>query len=142
MDFFERVVALQRRYANGKRIENGFQTNGVLLDDRWGEFLARHEFLVGLSLDGPKPLHDRYRVNQGGRPTFAQVMRGRDALRRHGVPFNTLTVVHRKNADDPLGVYGFLREEGSGYIQFIPAVERTPGAGGVTSEVPGKGESL
>jgi uncharacterized protein len=124
LPFFERVVALQRRYADGKRIENGFQTNGVLLDDRWGEFLARHEFLVGLSLDGPRPLHDRYRVNRGGQPTFDQVLRGRDALRRHEVAFNTLTVVHRRTTDDPLAVYRFLREEGSGFVQFIPIVER------------------
>jgi uncharacterized protein len=124
MDFFERVVELQRRYADGKQIENGFQTNGVLLDDRWGEFLARREFLVGLSIDGPKALNDRYRVNRGGQPTFDQVVRGRDVLRRHGVQFNTLCVVHRSNGEDPLGVYRFLRDEGSGFIQFIPLVER------------------
>jgi uncharacterized protein len=130
--FFERVVGLQRRYAAGRRIENGFQTNGVLLDDRWGEFLARHEFLVGLSIDGPREQHDRYRVNRGGQPTFDQVMRGRDVLRSHGVEFNTLTVVHSRNARDPIGVYRFLREEGSGFLQFIPIVEResfpAPGA--------------
>lgn len=90
MDFFQRVVALQQRYADGKRIENGFQTNGILLDDRWGGFLARHGFLVGLSIDGPRALHDAYRMNRGGQPTFDQVMRGRDVLRRHGVDFNTL----------------------------------------------------
>jgi len=132
VDFFERVVELQGRYAGGRRIENAFQTNGVLLDDRWGEFLARHGFLVGLSIDGPKGLHDRYRVNRGGRPTFEQVMRGRDVLRRHGVEFNTLTVVHRRNAEDPLSVYRFLREEGSGFIQFIPIVERTGKGAAVT----------
>jgi uncharacterized protein len=125
--FFERVVALQQRYAGGKRIENGFQTNGVLLDDRWGEFLARHAFLVGLSIDGPRELHDRYRVKRGGQPTFDEVMRGRDVLRRHGVAFNTLTVVHRRNAADPLAVYRFLRDEGSGFMQFIPVVERAKG---------------
>ncbi|MGE5357987.1 MAG: anaerobic sulfatase maturase [Bacteroidales bacterium] len=127
VDFFERVVALQQRYADGKRIENGFQTNGVLLDERWGQFLARHDFLVGLSVDGPRPLHDAYRANRGGQPTFDQVMRGRDVLRRYGVAFNTLTVLHGQNADDPLAVYRFLRDEGSGFIQFIPIVERTAG---------------
>jgi uncharacterized protein len=124
LEFFRRVVELQRRYADGKRIENGFQTNGILLDDRWGAFLAEHEFLVGLSIDGPRELHDRHRVDRGGQPTFDRVMKGIDVLKRNGAAFNTLTVVHRENARAPLDVYRFLKEAGSGFLQFIPIVER------------------
>lgn len=127
IDFFERAVVLQREYSQGRRVENAFQTNGVLLDDDWGEFLRREKFLVGLSLDGPAPLHDCHRVDKGGHPTFERVMRGLGVLRRHGVEFNTLTVVHRDNVRHPLEVYRFLKEVGSGFLQFIPLVERQPG---------------
>jgi uncharacterized protein len=133
LDFFHRVVEFQRRYANGKRIENGFQTNGILVDDQWASFLAEEQFLVGLSIDGPRELHDRYRVDRGGKPTFDKVMAGIEALRRNGAQFNTLTVVHRENARRPLDVYRFLKEIGSGFLQFIPIVERldaTPDAAG------------
>lgn len=126
--FFRNVVALQARYANGKKIVNAFQTNGVLLDDTWGAFLAEHKFLVGLSVDGPRALHDRYRVDKGKKPTFDLVMRGLDFLKKHAVEFNTLTVVHRGNVGHPLDVYRFLRDAGSGFIQFIPIVERKPDA--------------
>jgi uncharacterized protein len=124
VDFFRRVVALQQQYANGKRIENAFQTNGILLNDEWGEFLAANEFLVGLSIDGPRNLHDRYRVDKGGQPTFSRVVAGLNMLKKHGVQFNTLTVVGRHNSQRPLDVYRFLKEIGSGYMQFIPVVER------------------
>jgi uncharacterized protein len=124
VDFFRRVVAFQAKYANGKRIENAFQTNGVLLDDEWGEFLAQNKFLVGLSIDGPPELHDRYRVDKGNQPTFNRVVAGLKMLKKHGVDFNTLTVVNRHNARRPLDVYHFLKEIGSGYMQFIPVVER------------------
>ena len=122
--FFERVVELQRRYAGGRTIENALQTNGVLLDDEWGAFLAREKFLVGLSIDGPRHQHDRYRVDRGGAPTFDRVMRGLDALQRHNVEFNTLTVVQRDNACRPLEVYRFLKSIGSRFHQYIPIVER------------------
>lgn len=124
VDFFRKVVALQSKYAGGKRIENGLQTNGVLLDDAWCEFLAESRFLVGLSLDGPQKLHDRYRVDKGGAPSFDRVMRGLGFLKKHGVEFNTLTVVQRHNSYHPPDVYRFLKEVGSGFIQFIPIVER------------------
>ncbi|WP_309720892.1 anaerobic sulfatase maturase [Armatimonas sp.] len=124
--FFERVVALQKKYANGKTIHNAFQTNGTLLDDAWGEFLSKNNFLIGLSVDGPAHLHDAYRVDKQGRPTFERVMAGMAVLKKHAVEFNTLTVVNRKNSQEPLAVYKFLREMGSGYIQFIPLVERNP----------------
>ncbi len=131
VDFFRRVVALQQRYANGRTIANAIQTNGTLLDDEWGGFLAAHGFLVGISLDGPRELHDRYRVDKHGRPTYEAVMRGLSLLKKHGVEYNTLTVVHRDNSRRPLDVYRFLREVGSGYIQFIPLVERPAATGTV-----------
>ncbi|HEX4884339.1 MAG TPA: anaerobic sulfatase maturase [Casimicrobiaceae bacterium] len=123
--FFERVVALQRRHAKpGQRIENDLQTNGVLLDDAWARFLKAHHFLVGLSIDGPQDVHDAMRIARGGKPTFDAVMAAAQLLKRHGVPFNTLTCVHRANATRPLDVYRFLRRElGSTRLQFIPIVE-------------------
>ncbi|HLJ78930.1 MAG TPA: anaerobic sulfatase-maturation protein [Acidobacteriaceae bacterium] len=124
VDYFRRIVELQARFANGKRIENAFQTNGVLLNDEWGRFFAEHSFLVGISIDGPRELHDAYRVDKGGQPTFDRVMRGMQVLKRHQVAFNTLTTVHRANSQFPLEVYRFLRGSGSGYMQFIPIVER------------------
>ena len=90
IDFYRRVIELQNRYANGKTITNAFQTNGILLDNEWGEFLAEHNFLVGLSIDGPEEMHDRYRVDKGQKPTFAKVMQGMDVLKRHKIEFNTL----------------------------------------------------
>jgi uncharacterized protein len=124
VEYFRQVVALQAKYANGKRIQNGFQTNGILLDEEWARFLKEADFLVGVSLDGPRELHDVYRVDKGGQPTFDRVMRGIDVLKSHGVEFNTLTTVHRGNSMFPLEVYRFLRDHGSGYMQFIPIVER------------------
>ncbi|MCL4216404.1 MAG: anaerobic sulfatase-maturation protein [Candidatus Hydrogenedentes bacterium] len=122
--FFEKVVELQNKYAGGKRIFNAFQTNGTLLDDGWGEFLKTNNFLVGLSVDGPRELHDYYRVDKGGNPSFDKVMRGLEVLKKHGVEFNTLTCVNRANSVKPLEVYRFLKEMGSGYMQFIPIIER------------------
>ncbi len=123
--FFERVVALQRQYAKpGQRIENDLQTNGVLLDDDWARFLMANRFLVGLSIDGPRDVHDALRISKRGRPTFDEVLAGAERLRHHGVPFNTLTCVHRYNARRPLDVYRFLRRElGATRLQFIPIVE-------------------
>jgi uncharacterized protein len=111
------------------------QTNGTLIDDEWGEFLAEHRFLVGLSIDGPRELHDHYRVDKGNEPTFDRVMRGLTKLAEHNVEFNTLTVVNRQNSRYPLEVYRFLKEIGSGFMQFIPVVEREtaqPESGGLT----------
>lgn len=125
LDFFRRVVALQKKYAKtNQRIENDLQTNGVLLNEDWARFLKEHRFLVGLSIDGPRELHDQYRVNKGQMPTFDKVMSAAMLLRRFGVPFNTLTCVHRLNASKPLDVYRFLRRElDATYIQFIPIVQ-------------------
>ena len=122
--FFRRVIELQAEHGDGRPIDNAFQTNGTLLDDEWGQFLAENKFLVGLSVDGPKPLHDAYRVGKNGESTHDQVMRGAGFLRKHGVEFNTLTVVNAANVGHPLEVYDFLKEAGSGFMQFIPLVER------------------
>jgi uncharacterized protein len=126
VDFFENAVALQRRYAGARAIVNTFQTNGTFLDDTWGRFLKRENFLVGLSLDGPAPLHDLYRTSKGGQATFDQVMRGLQVLKKHGVEFNILTVVHRESALQPSEVYRFLKQAGGRFLQFIPLVERLP----------------
>jgi uncharacterized protein len=124
VDYFRKILALQEKHADGKKIENTLQTNGLLLDDPWCEFLARNRFLIGLSLDGPRHLHDRYRVDKGGAPSFDRVMRNIGFLKKHGVEFNTLTVVQRQNSQHPLEVYRFLREIGHNFMQFIPIVER------------------
>src|SRR5512145_805871 len=125
LDFFRKVVALQRKFAKpGQRIENDLQTNGTLLDEEWAAFLKEHRFLVGLSIDGPREIHDHFRVTKHGEPTLDQVFAAAQVLRRHGVRFNTLTCVNRFNASRPLDVYRFLRREvGSTYLQFIPIVE-------------------
>lgn len=122
--FFRKVVELQAQYANGKVITNALQTNGTLLNDEWGEFLAENRFLVGLSIDGPAKLHDAYRVTKKGGRSYAKVLAGLQLLKKHRVEFNTLTVVNAVNSRHPLEVYRFLRDIGSGFIQFIPLVER------------------
>ena len=135
VDYFRNIFALQQRYANGKRIANSFQTNGVLLNDAWCELLAENHVLVGLSVDGPGKFHDHYRVDKGQHPTFKRVMRGIDCLKSHHVEFNTLTCVQRHNSYHPHEVYRFLKEAGSGFMQFIPIIERRatePGADGLT----------
>jgi len=125
LGFYRKVVEFQRKYARpGQKVENDLQTNGTLLDDEWCAFLKENGWLVGLSIDGPKELHDQCRVTKGGKPTFDEVYRAAMLLKKHEVPFNTLTCVHRYNASRPLEVYRFLRQElGSNYIQFIPIVE-------------------
>jgi uncharacterized protein len=126
--FFQRAIALQQRYRrSGQHIFNALQTNGVLLDDAWGQFLAEQGFLVGVSLDGPAALHDVYRRDKGGRPTFARVTAGIEILKRHHVLFNILACVNDVTVRHPLTVYRFLRDDiGAEFIQFIPIVERTP----------------
>lgn len=124
VEYFRNLVRIQKKYANGKRIQNAFQTNGVLLNDDWARLFKDNEFLIGISVDGPRELHNTYRVDKGGQPTFDKVMKGMEALKRNGVEFNTLTTVHAGNADHPLDVYRFLKQNGSGYMQFIPIVER------------------
>lgn len=126
LDFFKRAVELQQQYRKpGMRIHNAFQTNGVLLDDDWCRFFHQHNFLIGLSVDGPKEIHDAYRVDKGGRPTFDRVMAGLALLKKHRVEFNILTTVHAANAEHGAEVYRCLRDEvGTQFMQFIPIVER------------------
>jgi len=125
LDFFRQVVDLEQKYQRPhQRVENDLQTNGTLLDEDWCRFLAQHNFLVGLSIDGPRELHDAYRVAKDGKPTFEKVFRASQLLHKYGVKFNTLTVVNRLNAKRPLDVYRFLRREVSPFqMQFIPCVE-------------------
>ena len=124
-DFFQRAVAMQQWHCPpGKRITNAIQTNGTLLDNEWCQFLADHNFLVGISIDGPEDLHDIYRVDKGNKPTFKKVMRGIELCRKHGVEFNTLTVVNHHNSKHPLRAYNFLKNIGSTFHQYIPLVER------------------
>ena len=126
VDFFRKAIEFQEKYRRpGMTFENTMQTNGTLLDDEWCRFFKQNDYLIGLSIDGPKHLHDAYRVDKGDRGTFDQVMRGLRLLQKHGVQYNLLTTVNRTNADYPLKVYRFLRDEaGTEWIQFIPVVER------------------
>lgn len=131
VDYFRKIVALQKRFApQGVRVTNAFQTNGMLLDDDWGAFLHDNGFLVGISIDGPKKVHDRYRVDRAGRPTFDKVMRGLEVLQRHNVEHNALTTVHRANGGKGKEVYRFLKGLGFEFMQFIPIAERN-GSGGL-----------
>jgi uncharacterized protein len=126
LDFFRRSLELQKKYQKpGTRIENTFQTNGILLNDEWCQFFHENKFLIGLSMDGPKELHDYYRKDKGGHGTFDRVGRSARLLQKHKVEFNILCTVNSKNADHPLKVYRFFRDDlGTHYIQFIPIVER------------------
>ena len=127
VDYFRRVVAIQRRHCPpGRTIANGMQTNGVLLDEEWGRFLASEGFSVGLSLDGPEDIHDRYRLTRDGKPTFKQAMRGYELLRRHRVPTDILCVVSAANIGRASEVYGFFKRIGATFLTFLPLVERDP----------------
>jgi uncharacterized protein len=127
LDFFRRSVELADRLKlPHQRLTHTIQTNGTLLDDEWGRFFEEQGFLVGLSIDGPRDVHDTYRVDRGGKGSFDRVMAGLDVLRRHDVAWNALTTVHAENHDRGLEVYRFLRDEcGARFMQFIPIVERT-----------------
>jgi uncharacterized protein len=127
LDFFRHSIALLREEARpGQRILNSLQTNGTLLNDDWGVFLKENDFLVGISIDGPREIHDTYRVDKGGKPTFDRVIRGLDVLKRHEVDWNVLTTMHAANGDRGAEVYRFLRDDlGAEYIQLIPIIERT-----------------
>lgn len=135
VEYFQKAVALQQKYADGRPIQNAFQTNGILINDEWCAFFKQHDFLVGVSIDGPADLHDCYRVNRAGKPTHQRVVQAIERLKAHGVRFNTLTVVNAKNAKSPERVYDFLTSIGSEFIQFIPLVEKQatqPTAEGLT----------
>jgi len=126
LDFFERAVHFQKKHSRrGQRVSNSLQTNGVALTDAWGEFFKSNDFLIGLSIDGPEHIHDIYRRDKAGHPTFEKVLVGLEILKKHKVATNALTTVHAANASHPLEVYRFLRDQlGIEFIQFIPIVER------------------
>lgn len=124
VDYFSQIVRLQEQYARGKRIHNALQTNGTLLDDRWCDFLKAHDFLVGISIDGPADLHDPYRTTKGGRSSHAEVVSAIELMCRFQIEFNVLTAVHPLNVLYPLRVYEFLKSVGAKYMQFMPVVER------------------
>jgi uncharacterized protein len=131
IDFYQRAIELQKKHARpGMIFENTMQTNGTLLDDEWCEFFKENNYLIGISIDGPRQLHDTYRLDKGGGPTFDRVMHGLRLLQKHGVEHNILVAVNRVNAEHPLEVYRFLRDEARAtWIQFIPVVERIDEAG-------------
>jgi uncharacterized protein len=131
LGFFRRVAELQERYRRpGMTFENTLQTNGTRIDDAWAAFLAEHGYLIGISIDGPRALHDGNRVDKGGKATFDDVMRGLRLLQDHKVQYNVLTTVNRLNGDYPLEVYRFLRDDvGTDWMQLIPVVERVDDAG-------------
>ncbi|MFO7664435.1 MAG: anaerobic sulfatase maturase [Chloroflexota bacterium] len=141
VDFFRRSVELAEKYrCPGTTIAYSIQTNGTLLDDEWGEFLATNKFLVGISIDGPREIHDLYRYDKGGGPTFEKVTRGLDVLNRHQVDWNVLCTLHRVNADRPLEIYRFFRDElKAQFMQFIPIVERVVPEQALVAE--GEGEA-
>jgi uncharacterized protein len=136
VDYFRRIVEIQRAHRPaGRTIANGMQTNGTLLDEEWGRFLAAEGFSVGLSLDGPRELHDRYRLARDGTSSFDATMRGYEILRRHGIPTDILCVVSANNVRRPLDVYGFFKENGASYVTFLPLVVQKPDApGGVSPD--------
>ena len=129
LDFFRKAVRLQKKYAAGKRVSNALQTNGTLLDDDWCRFLKANDFLVGISLDGPEHIHDLYRVDRKGGPTFGKVMKGLSLLQKHQVEYNVLSSVTKEASEAALEVYRFLKKSGVQFIQFIPIVERNPDEG-------------
>ncbi len=135
IDYFRKIISLQRKHQlRDRRIANGIQTNGTLLDDEWCRFFAQEGFSVGLSMDGPRELHDAYRVNKGQKPTHKQVMHAFKLLKQHGVQCDTLCVVHNQNVRYPTAVYRFFKEIGVQHLQFLPFVERSQDAeGGVTA---------
>jgi uncharacterized protein len=126
IDFFRRSIELAERHLlPGQRAAYTMQTNGTLIDEEWAAFFEEHGFLIGISIDGPRAMHDAYRVNKGGKGSYDQVMRGLGLLRAHGVEYNTLTTLHAANADHGRDVYRFLRDEcGSRFHQYIPIIER------------------
>ncbi|HHV85497.1 MAG TPA: anaerobic sulfatase-maturation protein [Petrimonas sp.] len=124
LSFYKKAVELQKKYAGGRQIDNSIQTNGTLLNDDWCRFFKEHNFLVGISIDGPQEFHDEYRRDKMGRPSFHKVMRGIELLKKHGVDYNCMAVVNDYNADFPLEFYQFFKTIGSSFIQFTPIVER------------------
>lgn len=124
IDFYRKALSLQQKYAGGRRIDNVIQTNGTLLTDEWCEFFAQKHWLVGISIDGPQPDHDHYRLTAAGKPSWKKVMQGIKLLKKHGVEWNAMAVVNTYNANHPLEFYRFFKENGCQFLQFTPIVER------------------
>ena len=124
IDFYRKAISLQKKYAGGRHIDNVIQTNGTLLTDEWCEFFAQNHWLVGISIDGPQPGHDHYRLTAAGKPSWKKVMQGIKLLKKHGVEWNAMAVVNAYNANHPLEFYRFFKENGCQFLQFTPIVER------------------
>jgi uncharacterized protein len=123
LDFFHKVVDLQKRHAQGRTIFNCLQTNGLRIDDQWCEFLGKNRWLVGVSIDGPASLHNAYRVDKRGKDTHDRVVTSIQRMQEHQIEVNALTVLHRYNAKQPRIVYDFLCDLGLTHMQFIPYVD-------------------
>lgn len=124
IDFYRKALSLQQKYAGGRHIDNAIQTNGTLLTDEWCEFFAQNHWLVGISIDGPQPDHDHYRLTAAGKPSWKKVMQGIKLLKKHGVEWNAMAVVNAYNVNHPLEFYRFFKENGCQFLQFTPIVER------------------
>jgi len=122
-EFYLKALEFERKYANGKTVHNTLQTNGTLIDAEWAKLFRDNNFLIGISLDGPQDIHDRYRKDKGGAPTFERVMKGLNILRQEGVEFNTMSTVNKASEGRGAEVYSFLKSIGSHYMQFMPVVE-------------------
>jgi len=127
ISFYKKALESQKKYGRGRQIDNVIQTNGTLLTDEWCRFFKDNNFLVGISIDGPQHCHDIYRKTRDGRPSFYQVMKGINLLKKHGVEFNIMGVVNDYNVDYPLEFYNFFKEIGTPFIQFAPIVETVDG---------------
>jgi uncharacterized protein len=137
LSFYENAIEIQRKYSQNKTIQNTIQINGTLIDEEWARFFRKHQFLVGVSVDGPEHLHDFYRKSgQTCRGSFKRTLRGVEFLKKYDVQFNTLTAVTDSNSAYPLEVYNFLKETGSRFMQFIPVVEQVPLSNGVNEIAP------
>ena len=124
IDFYRKALSLQQKYAGGRHIDNVIQTNGTLLTDEWCEFFAQNHWLVGISIDGPQPYHDHYRLTAAGKPSWQKVMQGIKLLKKHGVEWNAMAVVNAYNVNHPLEFYRFFKQNGCQFLQFTPIVER------------------
>ena len=136
IDYFQRIVEIQRKHSPpGKTILNGIQTNGTLLDEEWCQFLAKENFAVGISIDGPPEIHNIFRLTKDHKPTYEQIIRGYNLLKKHGVYTDILCVVNAVNIKQPLQLYRFFKQLGASYITFLPLVDHQPGTESKVSEI-------
>lgn len=123
IEYYKKAIEFQRKYASGKAIVNSLQTNGLLVNSDWARFFHNNKFLIGLSVDGPRDIHDAYRVNKAGRPSFDKVMAAVSLMKQYGVEYNTLSVVTNLSEGRGAEIYRFLKSIGSRFMQFLPVVE-------------------